>query len=342
MGKFGIGARVKDGSGDLATIIDKRKGERFLHWDDQVRFTDCWWSKSELNLVDDDQVDPASSSSEKGELAYSAGDKLRWKGNWDSAFYTKGKVYEVLKVAGPGEWIQISDDNGESFHPLTGLDMDFDRVPALKLEAGKFYMTQLGRRVGPAIPITHPGVFAFAAREDQHGRVAAFWLAELGSYTINGEWLSGREDLNLVAEAPLKIEVGKFYRTRDGRKAGPVSVYVSDTFNAPINGDTNIVWGSGRGNSTPGHDFRTDLVAEWVEPTTKTTFPGWSHITLKPFPPDFSAPALTSPAVDLPIGTKVTVTGTVTGFNNDNRSVVFDIGGERKSFDFPTSILSAA
>jgi hypothetical protein len=53
-------------------------------------------------------------------------------------------------------------------------------------------------------------------------------------------------------------------------------------------------------------------------------------------------PALPEPAT-LPVGTKVTVTGTVTGINASNRNVVLDAAPlARRSLDFPVNALTAA
>ena len=50
MGRFGIGARVRDEDGDEGVIIDKRKGER------EVRYTDInnlalWMPKYRLTAI---------------------------------------------------------------------------------------------------------------------------------------------------------------------------------------------------------------------------------------------------------------------------------------------------
>ncbi len=160
MAKYGIGARVKDPSGDIATIDGKRKGERHLHWDDQEMFSDCWFSKSELT--------PVSPCAEVCEVAYSApvwkpkvGDKMRWLGKTSATMLTKGSVYEIVKDDGGRAWnFGITDDEQSTGNHTTGpawLIENFEPVvvePALTIEAGKFYRTRDGRRVGPAI-ISH-------------------------------------------------------------------------------------------------------------------------------------------------------------------------------------------
>ncbi|MBZ9943481.1 ribosomal protein L7/L12 [Mesorhizobium sp. BR1-1-13] len=62
---------------------------------------------------------------------------------------TKGKIYEVDEVDGKSVW--IIDDVGDTFY-LTSSEFEHVAVApatALRIEAGKFYKTRDGRRVGP-------------------------------------------------------------------------------------------------------------------------------------------------------------------------------------------------
>ncbi len=65
----------------------------------------------------------------------------------------------------------------------------------------------------------------------------------------------------------LKLEEGKYYRTRDGRKVGPM-VHLGDTMAAYNTeyGMGNYWWLDGRRDKTKIREV--DLVAEWVEETT--------------------------------------------------------------------------
>lgn len=68
----------------------------------------------------------------------------------------------------------------------------------------------------------------------------------------------------------LKIEAGKFYRTRDGRKVGPMRIYEveDETFDVFDDGDH---WGlnglHAEGDPDFGHDPCQDLIAEWTDAT---------------------------------------------------------------------------
>lgn len=71
----------------------------------------------------------------------------------------------------------------------------------------------------------------------------------------------------------MKLEVGKFYRTRDGRKSGPVEHGYCEKgvykFKAELDGLTRYY--SSHGEYYPGQQTKhgCDLIAEWAdEPTT--------------------------------------------------------------------------
>lgn len=63
--------------------------------------------------------------------------------------------------------------------------------------------------------------------------------------------------------ATLTIEAGKFYKTRDGRKVGPMSKYDGDSWCTP--GDGSLWVGSGERYFGPDGGGPTDLIAEWVD-----------------------------------------------------------------------------
>ena len=68
----------------------------------------------------------------------------------------------------------------------------------------------------------------------------------------------------------LKLEVGKFYRTRDGRKVGPMLIW-NDCVDYPWSDhmeDGTDVW-SPNGLSCPPVDSPTDIVAEWIDAPTQ-------------------------------------------------------------------------
>ena len=64
----------------------------------------------------------------------------------------------------------------------------------------------------------------------------------------------------------LKLEVGKFYRTRDGRKVGPMLIW-NDRAQYPWSDDMEDgtdVW-TPSGLSCPNAEGPPDIVAEWTD-----------------------------------------------------------------------------
>lgn len=71
--------------------------------------------------------------------------------------------------------------------------------------------------------------------------------------------------------APLKIEAGKYYRTRDGRKVGPMRANLSE-WSAPS--ERGALWHSDGRRFTSDGTYPSDLVAEWpVSDIAETTPP---------------------------------------------------------------------
>jgi hypothetical protein len=60
----------------------------------------------------------------------------------------------------------------------------------------------------------------------------------------------------------MKIEVGKYYKTRDGRKVGPMKYCEHDKWPWDVQG-TSELWDK-NGKSDEGLEL--DLIAEWQEP----------------------------------------------------------------------------
>lgn len=72
---------------------------------------------------------------------------------------------------------------------------------------------------------------------------------------------------NLYFETPdeLKLEVGKCYKTRDGRKAF-VYLEVGDYFRGVVEGDDKIYVWDGKGQySNRAMECRLDLISEWSD-----------------------------------------------------------------------------
>lgn len=123
-----------------------------------------------------------------------------------------------------------------------------DRVRALNTVEGEFTS-------GKTYVVRRVNTYSVTVERDDSGR------------TDNG-W--GFSNFELVTPA-LRIEAGKFYKTRDGRKVGPIKRWTDDEH--PWMGDLDRPY---RGSKTmflfkaDGRNFEytdLDLVALWEEPT---------------------------------------------------------------------------
>lgn len=164
------------------------------------------------------------------------GDRVRWREEFVSSLYTKDKVYEIKGFEHPN--FILTDDQNSPRHTWTEKTIleNFDLVPPLRIQAGKFYKTRDGRKVGPAD--LNPANFNI--EEDRFGRKAFANLPEVGAVDANGIWLcgDGNRDEDLIAEwvdepavavaatasndneAPAKFRVGDVVRLKcDGYAA---------------------------------------------------------------------------------------------------------------------------
>lgn len=86
-----------------------------------------------------------------------------------------------------------------------------------------------------------------------------------GIVVVDGYAAASVDSFELV-RAPLKLEAGKYYRTRDGRKVGPMEFH-SDVGLIEKLGDGRIWSTNGEFVGSPERDV--DLIAEWVDEPKK-------------------------------------------------------------------------
>lgn len=110
--------------------------------------------------------------------------------------------------------------------------------------------------------------------------------------------------------APLTIETGKFYKTRDGRKVGPMEEGKEWPFRGLIHGESHAAF---EYNGTCPFYPRFDLIAEWVDELAEPTPTIGSTVTLA-------------------------TPGVITGHNGPNVSVALPQG----SYDLPLAALVSA
>lgn len=194
-----------------------------------------------------------------------------------------------------------------------------------------------------------------------------------GRHTSNAKWLKN----NFELVPPFAIEAGKFYRTRDARKALTGANRHNDNRAYPFfyevdGAGWHAVTSDGKSCLDRDED---DLVAEWIDvPVVAAPVPKfkvgdvvdlyrdgkpvavWSNMTITDygnglfdFETDVGLPCFEHELRLSPdpyaIGTKVTLTGVISGKittgNNDNVNVVLDgVAGSRRSVGFPTSALT--
>ena len=65
-----------------------------------------------------------------------------------------------------------------------------------------------------------------------NGIIATYWASKK-EWGLN-MYINNRDNLYVEESEPLKLEVGKFYKTRDGRKAIVLNVVKDDTRSCPV------------------------------------------------------------------------------------------------------------
>ncbi|MFK5639907.1 hypothetical protein ACI50E_18920 [Brucella sp. ZJ1_1] len=172
-------------------------------------------------------------------------------------------TYEVKTVDFDGA-IWVTDDVGDRFYLTTD---EFELLPdAAATGKPSFKVGDRVRVLSDYLPWASAdeiGVVQAVNARDRDCYVK-FETERMGDHTWYVRWD------NLEIAPPLTIEAGKFYRTRDGRKVGPMSDegdYAYDTdekcLTAYINNDHRLFRAkSGRHLFGKAH---LDLIAEWID-----------------------------------------------------------------------------
>lgn len=206
--------------------------------------------------------------------AYNVGDRVRLVKDGTSTTGAVGKMATVRSFAN-GNLIDRGDYLLDIDPPVDYMSMtvtpNYTRatadcfVLADAIEVGKRYRTASGRITG---------------RMERYG---TDYLAMVdGHYQVFngvGAHIFGLPGMNIVGEAALQIEAGKYYKTRDGRKVGPmrvtraserwtdydgrVSAFVDDELDN--NGTGGHFANDGEWLTSDEHNNHHDLVAEWVD-----------------------------------------------------------------------------
>ncbi|NRF12458.1 hypothetical protein [Agrobacterium pusense] len=192
-----------------------------------------------------------------------------------------------------GDWVRVKDNKGAPYDYRVG---DVHKVDAVL--AGLVYV--LGKpgmyakrfepwqpRVGERVRIVNPRhdfKRGHKGREftvdEQHGSYDG--EPAFVGYPESRPYIWTASELEPVASAvttpektaTIKIEAGKFYRTRDGRKVGPIIANWCDNEHWPFLWPEQTMYYKPNGFSCPGsahlHRDDDDLIAEWIdEPVAK-------------------------------------------------------------------------
>ncbi|MBX5010853.1 hypothetical protein HJB67_12900 [Rhizobium lentis] len=183
------------------------------------------------------------------------GDRVVWQEPFKASMYTKGKEYLIHKE----EYgtLFITDDNGNLHHSWNreNIPGSFSLVVPLTIEAGKFYKTRDGRKVGPAFIRDNIATFG-----ELNNWASAVW-ADDGRHSersdktsklnndIIAEWVDEPAEQPAVAVAasndnavPAKFKVGDKIRHKSLGHTGHVTKIVGDDHAEVF--WTNVGWGA--------------------------------------------------------------------------------------------------
>lgn len=195
---------------------------------------------------------------------YKVGDRIT--PNRDIAdYFTVGKVYEIARENSSGGFM-LTDNRRDPNRPhhtdCKWLAENFTVVPAPKFKLGdRVRIVKHVNYRGGSIPMDLP-IGSVHTITDQ------FKSGEVAGWLLSGKGRNFYGD-NCLEAAPLealKIEAGKFYRTRDGRKVGPMERTSNGRAWTPNSGRH---YYDDDGKRSWGGDDGTVIVAEWTEPPPK-------------------------------------------------------------------------
>ncbi|OYR20449.1 ribosomal protein L7/L12 [Brucella pseudogrignonensis] len=180
-----------------------------------------------------------------------------------------GGLYEVKTVDGGDVW--VIDDVGDNWYLASD---EFETLPVVA-KAQTF-------KVGDRVRLTaNEGDGRYSGSIGVIEKINNNYARVLFDAPFTGWGETGRNwhaQLSDFVAAPLKIEAGKYYCTRDGRKAGPLMARNNDSyaFAADIAGDIGIrifQKDGVHGSRWIGNEPNLDLIAEWVDEPVKAAAP---------------------------------------------------------------------
>lgn len=182
-------------------------------------------------------------------------------------FFTKGSVYEIASDNGRGNYV-LTDNNKPRVADAEHHTDSAWLADNFELVADKF-------KPGDRVRLTddNEGWGEKGATGTVVSKNGDDWLVNFDEEFRGGsKWYARNDNLELIPT--LRIEAGKFYKTRDGRKVGPMELYLDedgarDSWSA-VGDEQGRLWGAD-GTRYYGGNKETDLIAEWVEPVATAT-----------------------------------------------------------------------
>jgi len=197
---------------------------------------------------------------------FKEGDWVRMTEDDHNGGYKSGDVFRLIGVSENG--VRFTDNDGDTryadqdsgrFEPWT--PKVGERVRFTEECSGNYWF------FGPDTEVTH-GVVT----EDDRSSSYRFTVdTSKGCAFVNVrhiEPLPVAVEAQPAAPAPLTIQTGKFYKTRDGRKVGPVYKYYDDSWS--IENDGRLWADSGERYFECDRCGPSDLIAEWPSNDTTT------------------------------------------------------------------------
>ncbi|WP_421505576.1 ribosomal protein L7/L12 [Brucella pseudogrignonensis] len=176
-----------------------------------------------------------------------------------------GELYEVKTVDDGDVW--VIDDVGDNWYLASD---EFEILPVAAAQTFK---------VGDRVRVIKTDLFRQGTRVGDIGFVTRS-SGNLVSFDLHHETSGVIDQLAIepwkcIELAPLKIEAGQYYRTRDGRKVGPMEAWCfggwySDRAERPLNGG---IWLDDGTAKYAGAKDSPDLIAEWIDEPVKVAAP---------------------------------------------------------------------
>jgi len=189
-------------------------------------------------------------------------------------------------------------------------------------------------KVGDRVRLLRDNTNPRWGREGEEGTVMGVTVCDTDccvDFDESGKWYAQWDDLeHVVAVAPatatLTIEAGKYYKTRDGRKVGPMAAqdgyHTVEGYHYAENGEC-CFYGESGNSPFPARD----IIAEWVDepaPAESTPIHVTLGIDLNPVVPQ--------------VGDAVLIKGTLAGITTSprgtNYNIVFETQNRRVSLHF--------